>query len=410
MARSTPGIRVRHSRSCNTRARSSCSCTPSIEAWVWDNREGKKIRKLFAGKGALAAAKSWRAEAVGQARQGTLRASTRETLREAWDAWLESAKAGEIRARTKQPYKPSTLRGYEHDVKTYVLDDLGAVRLGDVRPDDLQALVDRLLGKGLSGSKVRNVLVPLQALYRKHRRNVPVDPTDGLDLPDAGGARERAASPAEAVELLDVLPEEQRALWATAFYAGLRRGELRALRVADINWPAATAITVERGWDDVEGEIAPKSRKGVRVVPIAGVLRRYLLEHKMRTGRDGDDFLVGRTAREPFTPTTVRKAALAAWAAENERRADEHEKSGAKGKPVPLLPIGLHECRHTYVSLMHAAGCSLEEIGDYVGHSSTYMTERYRHLLDGAGEKAAQRLDAFLTGAHSGAQTVRAAQ
>jgi integrase len=46
-------------------------------------------------------------------------------------------------------------------------------------------------------------------------------------------------------------------------------------------------------------------------------------------------------------------------------------------------PIGLHECRHTYVSLMHAAGLSLERIGDYVGHSSAYMTDRYRHLLAG---------------------------
>jgi hypothetical protein len=36
-----------------------------------------------------------------------------------------------------------------------------------------------------------------------------------------------------------------------------------------------------------------------------------------------------------------------------------------------------------YVTMMHEAGLSLEQIGDYVGHSSTYMTDRYRHLLDG---------------------------
>jgi integrase len=58
--------------------------------------------------------------------------------------------------------------------------------------------------------------------------------------------------------------------------------------------------------------------------------------------------------------------------------------------------IRLHECRHTYVSLMHAAGCSLEEIGDYVGHSSTYMTDKYRHLLPGSHRDAARRLDALL--------------
>lgn len=63
-----------------------------------------------------------------------------------------------------------------------------------------------------------------------------------------------------------------------------------------------------------------------------------------------------------------------AWADANSKRAE---------KKLPLLvPIGLHECRHTYVSLMYAAGLTLEQIGDFVGHSSAHMTEQYRHLLD----------------------------
>ena len=53
---------------------------------------------------------------------------------------------------------------------------------------------------------------------------------------------------------------------------------------------------------------------------------------------------------------------------------------------------------------MVAAGNSLEEVGDYVGHSSTYMVDRYRHLLDGQREKAAERMDAYLAGAQAGAQ------
>jgi integrase len=125
---------------------------------------------------------------------------------------------------------------------------------------------------------------------------------------------------------------------------------------------------------------------------VAAALRRYLLAHKLATGRDGDDLLFGRTARAPFTPTFARKRALEAWAA---------AAVGAflRGQPldVKLEPLGLHEARHTYVSLMHAAGCSLEEIGDFVGHSSTYMVDRYRHLLDGQRERAAEKLDAFLT-------------
>jgi integrase len=176
--------------------------------------------------------------------------------------------------RARLHAEPATIRTYEHDMTAYVLDDLGAHKLADIRPDDLQALVDRLVGEERSGSKVRNVLVPLQALYRRHRRDVPVDPTEGLDLPAPSEARQRAAAPAEAFALLGALPDDERALWATAFLAGLRRGELRALRISDVDYPAVTTIRVERGWDDEEGPIEPKSRKGRRTVPVASELRR----------------------------------------------------------------------------------------------------------------------------------------
>jgi len=145
--------------------------------------------------------------------------------------------------------------------------------------------------------------------------------------------------------------------------------------------------------------MAPKSRKGRRRVPIPASLRRRLLEHKLRTGRDGDDFVFGRSASAPFTPTHIRKRALAAWATENAKRGEEER--------PPLKPVGLHELRHSYVSLMHDAGFSLERIGDYVGHSSAYMTDAYRHLIEGHEAEAAERFEDYLervTGAHTGAQ------
>ena len=100
-------------------------------------------------------------------------------------------------------------------------------------------------------------------------------------------------------------------------------------------------------------------------MPVASTLRRLLLEEMARTGRRGDDLVFGRTATAPFTPSHVRRRALGAWAS-----AAVGAFLTGRALPVELTPIGLHECRHTYVSLMHAAGRSLEEIGDYVGHSS----------------------------------------
>jgi hypothetical protein len=42
---------------------------------------------------------------------------------------------------------------------------------------------------------------------------------------------------------------------------------------------------------------------------------------------------------------------------------------------------------------MHEARLSLEEIGDLVGHSSTYMTDRYRHLREERRSVLAAKLD-----------------
>jgi integrase len=60
-----------------------------------------------------------------------------------------------------------------------------------------------------------------------------------------------------------------------------------------------------------------------------------------------------------------------------------------------MPPVGLHEARHCAVSYMHEAGLSLERIGDYIGHSSAYMTDRYRHLLEGHEDEARKKMDAF---------------
>ncbi|MGH2695226.1 MAG: hypothetical protein ACRDJJ_10505 [Actinomycetota bacterium] len=59
---------------------------------------------------------------------------------------------------------------------------------------------------------------------------------------------------------------------------------------------------------------------------------------------------------------------------------------------------------------MYEAGVPLEKIGDYVGHSSTYMTDRYRHLLPGHGAEAAAMLDAYLERADTAARVAQLAR
>jgi integrase len=264
-----------------------------------------------------------------------------------------------------------------------------------VRRVDLQDLVDRLLADGADASTIRNTLMPLRAIYRRAvgRGEITVSPTAGLELPAVRSRRDRIASPSEAAELLAALDERDRPLYATAFYAGLRRGELMALRWEDVDLDM-NVIRVERGWDDIEGEIDPKSRAGRRRVPVAKVLREQMLEHRMRSGRR-EGLVFGRDAIRPFNPSTVAERAAKVWARENARR----RRLGAEGleEPDPLAPIELHECRHTFASTMIDAGVNLKALASYLGHSSITITlDLYGHLMPGNEDAAAQLLDGYL--------------
>ena len=300
MARGTTGIDVRHRRTCpaahNPEGR--CRCRPSYQAHVWSARERKRIRKTFS---TLAEAKAWRAEALVALRRGTMRAPTAATLRQVWEAWLAGAQEGSIRNRSGDAYKPSALRGYEASMRLRVLPDLGGARLSEITRVSVQDLADRMLAAGHDASTIRNTLIPLRAIYRRAlaRGEVAVNPVAGVELPAVRGRRDRIASPPEAAALIAAVPEDDRAVWATAFYAGLRLGELLALRDEDVDLEGGV-LRVERSWDRREGVIEPKSRAGRRLVPIVAALRSQLAARKLRRRRGGE-FLFG-DGRRPLQP------------------------------------------------------------------------------------------------------------
>jgi integrase len=253
-----------------------------------------------------------------------------------------------------------------------------------IRRRDVQALVDRLGAKGMAAGTIRNTLDPLRAIYRRalQRDRVAVNPTADLDVPAANNGRERSATRAEAAALLKALPDTERALWATAVYAGLRRGELRALRWEDIDL-GAKMIHVRRGWDDAEGEIEPKTRGANRRVPIVAPLGKALRAHARATKRQGRDLVFGRTASLAFYPSTVRSRALKAW----------------EDADPPLAPLGLHECRHTFASMMIAAGCNAKALSVVMGHASITITfDTYGHLMPGGEQEVGTLLGAYLQG------------
>ncbi len=250
-------MEIRHEKPCGAHQGRCCSCKPSYRANVWSNRDRKRIRKTFHS---LAEAKNWRTDALLELRSGTLRVASPQTVREAADVWLDGARKGTVRDRSGGPYKPSTIRTYREKLDGYVLPALGDYKLTELRRQEVQTLADELLTAGLSPSSVRNTIDQLRAIYRRaiQREQAGVNPTTNLDLPSSRRKPVRIAIPAEADALLGALPTGDRATWATAFYAGLRRGELQALRCSAIDL-GASEIRVERSWDQYEGEIDPKS-------------------------------------------------------------------------------------------------------------------------------------------------------
>ena len=182
--------------------------------------------------------------------------------------------------------------------------------------------------------------------------------------------------------MLAALSAEDQAIWATALYAGLRYGELRALRWGAVDM-ARGIIEVRESWDPKVGPIEPKTRNSRRTVPMPTVLRGLLQDRRNGANERPDDALVF-TVREgtPFEAERLYRLADAAW-----------REAGITDR------LRLHQARHTYASFMIAAGVNPKALSSFMGHSSITVTfDLYGHLMPGAEAQGAALLDAFLDG------------
>jgi integrase len=95
----------------------------------------------------------------------------------------------------------------------------------------------------------------------------------------------------------------------------------------------------------------------------------------------------GRTTHDPFVPSTLRSRALRAWQA------------------ARLRPIGLHECRHTFASLLIDGDANPKAVQEFMGHSSIKVTfDLYGHLFPGSRDEVRARMDAYLEAELAGAR------
>ncbi|GAA2741487.1 site-specific integrase [Terrabacter aerolatus] len=203
-------------------------------------------------------------------------------------------------------------------------------------------------------------------------------------IPGAGAQRsaERGiATPSEVAQLIEATTPRLRAAVALAAWCGLRRGEICALRVSDVDL-AAGRVTVRRNYVELleaprKFEKDPKSDAGKRTVTIPPHIRP-LLEHHAREYSGAVYFVADRTGQQ-VRGNTIYQAFVRA----------RHQVG---------LTIAFHDLRHTGQSLAAATGASLVDLKKRLGHSSTAAAQRYMHAVEGRDAQIADALSQLAEG------------
>jgi integrase len=175
----------------------------------------------------------------------------------------------------------------------------------------------------------------------------------------------------------------KRALLATMILAGLRVGEVSALRWRDVDLARGTISVGES-----------KTDAGVRVVDVSPDLLDELKTHRMVSGEPERDALVfptrNGTARDRGN---VRRRVLgSAITAANKKLAEA-------GKAPIQEGVTNHTLRRTFASLLYEAGASPAYVMSQMGHTSSALAlEVYAKKMERQRDTGA-RMDALIRGA-----------
>ena len=183
---------------------------------------------------------------------------------------------------------------------------IGSKLIAEVTRDDVEDVrdaLDRAVAQrkkegalvGLSGARARNVWSVLTSMMKEactsKRRDLRVrtdNPCSTVQPPDRTDPKKKTfVYPAEFLKLVSCrkVPREWRELYAVACYLYLRPGELRALLWTDVDFEAGVVHVTKAYDEDSKSLKPPKTRNGVRDVPIPAALVPLLrIMHKRSRG------------------------------------------------------------------------------------------------------------------------------
>ncbi len=164
-----------------------------------------------------------------------------------------------------------------------------------------------------------------------------------------------------------------------AFYTGLRKGEINALKWTDIkNNTIYVTRSISQTLKGKDRETPPKNKSSIRSIQIPIPLKKALDEHYNRcqqlSGFNDDWRICGGAI-------CLRDSAI-----------DKHNYLYAKTANIKRIRI--HDFRHSHASLLANSGINIQEIARRLGHTNIEMTwNTYSHLYPKEEEKALEILN-----------------
>jgi integrase len=312
-----------------------------------------------------ASAQAYLDSLLAQARVGTLPGMVRTgaTFQEAAAEWLAYCE-------NVRDCKATTLNDYRTMVAVLGR-EFGNRKVESITSPEIERWITDYEGSNRTRQKY---LVCLGSIFKRAKKvyGLPTNPVDVVERPRVRKpATIEVLRPEEVMALVRAAGSEQdAAVFHTAAFAGLRMGELLALRWRDIDFHRRT-IHVRDNW--ALGQTTTPKGGGERAVPMADEVAARLAKLGQRDHSTGDDDLVFCTERgQHLGPKSLRNRYHAALKAADLREA-----------------FRFHNLRHTFGSTVIRTADS-REVMEWMGHADLSTTRRYLAFVD--REDAAKRV------------------
>ena len=282
-------------------------------------------------------------------------------------------------------------------------DRLGDLPVSKVLTSDIQDGISALSKAGRAKKTLIAYLNTVSAVLdiALHDRAISVNPAQWVTIPKSAPRGQRFALTEEERGWIDTMPHRAQTAAMIMMHAGLRRGELLALTWRDIDWEEVMLYVDKSITFDGNSPVLKRGGKtdaATRSVPLDPILRNYL--RPLSASRSPLALIVPGTDGRHMTESAFTRMWESYLSALNEQYG---QKIGAKrsrfspgGIPTTIRNITPHTLRHTYATVLHAAGVDVLTAKEWLGHSDVRTTlSIYTHLDNMTRSADRAKLDAF---------------